>query len=322
MELWDQKALFDKLIDDNYPAGSLLDYEKIISTLQPELINEYPALYKDLINGFKAEQKIWTDWMMRETNPVVENIEKLEKATKELESLLLLIMNTNTPFDEKSLEAAGMLKDLKKQLEVLNNFSQLSPNDKLSHYLSYPDDFNILHSNTDIDRVLANLRTTAASLPAPQDPSTIPLENDDSVRNQAKRGKGIRIGTSHYLTAFYKFSQTCNKLISMNSAWGMELAELQKLGSDLSIASQNAMNELMSQEMNKFNKDSSGSKISIIQSKMGALQAAYSGYQKQLETVMPLILEQPKNITKDLDKFLEAAKSVLQLLTTYANFRL
>jgi len=320
VELWDQKSFFDELIDDNYPPGSLLDYEKVISILQTT--NDYPALYQKLINGFKAEEKIWTDWMMEKINPVLENIEQLEKAKEELETSLLLIMNAKIPFDENSLMAAQMLKDIKKQLEDLKNFNQLSPNDKLSRYLRYPEEFNILHSNSSLQTAISNLKTITESLPAPQTPSNIPMENDDSVRNQTKKGKKLKIGTANYLQAFYSFSKACNKLISMNSAWGMELAQLQKLGSDLSIASQNAMNELMSEKMEKFNKDKTGSEISIIQSKMSALQAAYSGYQKQLETVMPLILEQPKNITKDLDKFLEAAKSVLQLLTTYANFRL
>ena len=107
----------------------------------------------------------------------------------------------------------------------------------------------------------------------------------------------------------------------MNTAWGVELANLQKSGTQLSIKCRTAMSDLLSEKMKNFDEKKTASEIGIIQTNMQLVQEGFTAYQKQLETVMPLILEQPKNITKDLDKFMEAAKSILQLITTYANFR-
>jgi hypothetical protein len=314
-------------IQSCWDKGQTLDYSQIIGLIQGQIdkySNEFgtpnghvKAVTDAILEQLAIEQKNWGEYIKSESARKAMEIENLRA---QLEALLSSASPSERAkilkFIEKLDKQLALLDFLLKQPSSMDLFKLFSENEK---------DLNLaINDAIALINELGNRDPSEPSDPTPPN-NDIPLEEGESVRNQRRKsthGIGVGSGASHYLKAFYGFSQTCNKLITMNAAWGMELSNLQRDASKLSISCQNAMNQLMADEMADFKEGETPSKIGIIQSKLAALQSDFTAYQKTLETVMPLVLEQPKNITKDLDKFLEAAKSILQLLTTYANFRI
>lgn len=242
-------------------------------------------------------------------------IPQINEALKDLDSLL-----KNPTFSEDEFQRAqkyrGELEELKKTIQDPTKFQI--------------DEEGITNVQALIEHNLKPLIDNIKTLTAEKAPTTnpIPLEEGESVRNQTSiKGLGIHSigiisGAAAYLAAYYSFTKTCNKLITMNAAWGMALSALQRDATQLNITCQNAIAAFIKNEVANFDKDASPHRISDYQSRGAAVQADFAAYQKSLDSIMPLVLEQPKDITKDLDKFLEAAKSILQMITAYANFRI
>ena len=302
--------------------GKSIDYEALKTMLKAMMApyQNTPAYKQKLdaiLSKIEQEQSIWKEYGQ---NIVNEEIDRITKLINSLRNLTFL-----SPAQRAAAE--GMIALLAEQKNVLNHILNDEGTDVLKKFQDNEKTMDIIKSRA--ETLLENLAKK------PDDGSTnpgdsilppnhdIPLEDGETVRNQKPKGQGIgRVsGASNYLKAFFAFSQTCNKLITMNAAWGIQLGELQKAATKLSLSGQEALNKLINKEVDNFN-DKSPHQISKLQGWISQLQNDFGAYQKKLDTVMPLILEQPKNITKDLDKFLEAAKSILQLVTAYANFRI
>ena len=307
------------------------DYDRVLDILNKalaKLASDYgmfPGLYTELsaiLNQIKFECGL------QAKADIEKNISLIDSYKKALRSYL----ESASPADRILIEA--LLQNLDAQRIILSDM------------LRDPADFTLYEKLALRKGEIASLLSSAEQLfydlahrkdeipeeeeeiVPPPPASDIPLAEGESVRNQTRRrglgnsSIGAVTGAVTYLQAFYKFSQTCNKLISMNANWGMELANLQKDASRLNISCQESISALIRKELASFNKDITPSKITEIQSRGAAAQADFAAYQKSLDSIAPLVLEQPKNITKDLDKFLEAAKSILQMITAYANFRI
>ncbi len=307
---------------------TLLSYLELLqsmpSSLNTDLLpDENNTQLIDLINAVKTEYSTLETYAKTQID---QQLPLLTSVISELEASL-----SKTLSEKQKQAVLQLISDLTKQKKALENIKQNSADTDLFKQFC-PFEMSIKKSLEEAKKLLETIDISEEDSTTPSIPNIeIPLEEGESVRNQTgRKGLGSHTigligGTVAYLQAYYAFNKTCNKLITMNASWGVALSSLQRDASQLNISCQNAIAGLIKEataSLDDDNKDTVPHTISDYQNRANAVQLDFAAYQKGLDSIMPLILEQPKDITKDLDKFLEAAKSILQMITAYANFRI